>query len=179
MTMKKLPFRQSGLVWLWLTVVLLIIDQVTKTWANTALAPVHGGPIIEVMPNFNLNLAYNYGAAFSFLGDAGGWQRWFFTAVAIGISLLLLFWMWRTESHKKLPNIGMALVLSGAFGNLIDRMVYGYVIDFIDWYVSIDGYHWPTFNIADSVILIGVGLLLIDSFVNPEHKSKPEKDENK
>lgn len=168
--MKKLSFKQSGLVWLWITLILLILDQSTKIWADNNLAPVYGGPIIEVMPHFDLNLAYNYGAAFSFLGDQDGWQRWFFTVIAIGISLLLLFWMWKTPKQNKLANIGMAMVLSGAIGNVYDRIAYGYVIDFIDWYVAKDGYHWPTFNIADSVILIGVGLLLIDSFKNPETK---------
>lgn len=161
--------KQSGLVWLWLTVVLLILDQVTKIWADNNLAPVFGGPIVEVMPHFDLNLAYNYGAAFSFLGDAGGWQRWLFTAIAIGISIALLVWMYKTPKANKLSNVGMALILSGAIGNLYDRVAYGYVIDFIDWYVSKDGYHWPTFNIADSVILIGVGLLIIDTFKNPEN----------
>ncbi|WP_425559477.1 signal peptidase II [Kangiella marina] len=162
---------ESGLVWLWLTIILLVLDQVTKIWANTNLAPVYGGPVIEVMPHFDLNLAYNYGAAFSFLGDAGGWQRWLFTAIAAGISVALLVWMYKTPKSDKLPNIGMALILSGAIGNLYDRLAYGYVIDFIDWYVSKDGYHWPTFNIADSVILIGVGLLIIDTFKNPDEKS--------
>lgn len=168
-------FKQSGLVWLWITVILLILDQATKIWADANLAPVYGGPIIEVMPHFDLNLAYNYGAAFSFLGDAGGWQRWLFTVIAIGISVALLVWMYKTPKSHKLANIGMALILSGAIGNLYDRLAYGYVIDFIDWYVSKDGYHWPTFNIADSVILIGVGLLIIDTFKNPE----PKKDEQK
>ena len=82
-------FKQSGLVWLWITVIFLVIDQITKIWADANLAPVYGGPIIEVMPHFDLNLAYNYGAAFSFLGDAGGWQRWLFTVIAIGISVAL------------------------------------------------------------------------------------------
>lgn len=162
--------KESGLVWLWITVVLLIIDQATKIWADNNLAPVYGGPIVEVMPHFDLNLAYNYGAAFSFLGDAGGWQRWLFTAIAFAISIALLVWMYKTPKQYKLSNIGMALILSGAIGNLYDRLAYGYVIDFIDWYVSKDGYHWPTFNIADSVILAGVGLLIIDSFKNPEKK---------
>ncbi len=166
--MSELSIKQSGWVWLWITLIFLAIDQATKLWADANLAPVFGGPIIEVMPHFDLNLAYNYGAAFSFLGNQDGWQRWFFTAIAAAISILLIVWMRKTPVHKKLQNIGMALVLSGALGNLYDRVAYGYVIDFIDWYLSKDGYHWPTFNIADSVILIGVGLLLIDSFKNPE-----------
>lgn len=164
--------KESGLIWLWITVILLILDQVTKIWADNNLGPVYGGPIIEVMPHFDLNLAYNYGAAFSFLGDAGGWQRWFFTAIAVAISVVLLVWMYKTPKSQKLANVGMALILSGAIGNLYDRLAYGYVIDFIDWYVSKDGYHWPTFNIADSVILIGVGLLIIDTFKNPDKKDE-------
>ncbi|GAA0197610.1 signal peptidase II [Kangiella japonica] len=164
--------KESGLVWLWITVTLLILDQATKIWADNNLAPVYGGPIIEVMPHFDLNLAYNYGAAFSFLGDAGGWQRWLFTAIAAAISVVLLVWMYKTPKSQKLANVGMALILSGAIGNLYDRLAYGYVIDFIDWYVSKDGYHWPTFNIADSVILMGVGLLVIDTFKNPDNKDE-------
>lgn len=169
--LKKLTFKQSGLAWLWITAILLFIDQVTKIWADNNLAPIYGGPIIEVMPHFDLNLAYNYGAAFSFLGDQDGWQRWLFTAIAAIISIILVIWMWKTPKAHKLSNIGMAMVLSGALGNLYDRIAYGYVIDFIDWYVAKDGYHWPTFNIADSAIFCGVILLLIDSFKNPENKS--------
>ena len=88
--MKKI--RESGLVWLWITVILLIIDQATKIWADNNLAPVYGGPIVEVMPHFDLNLAYNYGAAFSFLGDAGGWQRWLFTAIAVVAHIATYIW---------------------------------------------------------------------------------------
>lgn len=175
--MASFNFKQSGLVWLWLTAIFLVADLWTKFWAIDVLSPVHHGPTIEVMPYFNFNLAHNYGAAFSFLGDAGGWQRYLFTGLTIVISTVLLVWMARTPSNRKLINIGIALVLAGAFGNLYDRITYGYVIDFIDWFMVWDGVekHWPTFNIADSVILIGVGLLIIDSFVNPEPKPNKKK----
>lgn len=174
---KQLTIGQSGWRWLWLTLILLAFDQATKIWADSALAPVYGGKIIEVLPHFDLNLAYNYGAAFSFLGDQDGWQRWFFTAIAAGISILLLVWLRKAPAEQKLQNIGLAMILSGALGNLYDRVAYGYVIDFIDWYVSKDGYHWPTFNIADSAILVGVGFILIDSFKNPEPKKEVKNNE--
>jgi signal peptidase II len=117
---------------------------------------------IEVMPHFNFTLAYNYGAAFSFLADAGGWQRWFFTGLAAVFSVVISVWIARLKPTAKLEAISLSLILGGAVGNLIDRLLFGYVIDFLDIYYG--SYHWPAFNIADSAICVGAVLLILDSF---------------
>ena len=161
----------SGLRWIWLTVLVLIIDQWTKLWANEALA---GGQIIEVMPHFDFRLAYNYGAAFSFLADAGGWQTWALSIFAIVISIVLLVWLSRLKHTERWLSIALALVLSGAIGNVYDRLSYGYVIDFIDWYWS-ESHHWPAFNIADAAISIGAVMLIIESlFFNHDDKNSEQ-----
>jgi signal peptidase II len=158
----KQRFWASGLRWLLITLVVLLLDQFTKLWAVEALA---GGNIIEVLPHFDLKLAFNYGAAFSFLANAGGWQQWALSLFAAVVSLVLIIWLSRINAQERWLGIALALVLSGAVGNLIDRLTYGYVIDFIDWYVSKNGYHWPTFNIADCAISIGAVMLLLESFL--------------
>jgi signal peptidase II len=117
---------------------------------------------IELIPIFNITYVHNYGAAFSFLTDAGGWQRWFFSIIALSISGLLLWWLKKLPASNKLLGIAYALVLAGALGNLYDRLAYGYVIDFL--HVYYDTWHFPVFNIADSAICIGAFLLLIDAF---------------
>lgn len=146
------------LSWLWLSLTVVGIDQLTK-W----LALDHLGPYLPIplMPGLNLTLAYNTGAAFSFLSEAGGWQRWFLSALALGVSAVIVFCLWRLAPRQRWPAISLALVLGGAIGNLIDRLVYGHVIDFIDVYVG--SYHWPTFNFADSAITIGALVLIVYS----------------
>lgn len=166
----NINFKETGLAWLWLTIIFLVLDQVTKQWI------VHVFEYREtyaVMPFFNLTYAQNPGAAFSFLADQPGWQRWFFTAISSIASIVFLVWMAKTPKSNKLLGIGFALLLSGAVGNLIDRVLFGYVIDFLDFYVGTS--HWPAFNVADSVILIGASLMIIDSFVNGETDNKQEK----
>jgi signal peptidase II len=148
------------LKWLWLSAIVIVIDQATKWLAETSLSLYQ---TIEVMPYFNITLAYNTGAAFSFLADAGGWQRWFFTALALIFSLVILVWLSKLKANAKLEAISLSLILAGAVGNLIDRVLLGHVIDFLDVYYQ--SYHWPAFNIADSAICIGAGLLIIDSFI--------------
>ncbi len=165
-------FMDSGLRWLWLTVIALILDQLTKQWASDALAY---GNIIEVMPHFDLKLAHNYGAAFSFLANAGGWQQWALSIFAIIISGVLVVWLSRIKRTERWLGISLALVLSGAIGNVIDRVSYGYVVDFIDWYVSKEGYHWPTFNIADCAISIGAVMLLLEGFFTDKESEKSSK----
>ncbi|NVJ50881.1 MAG: signal peptidase II [Gammaproteobacteria bacterium] len=153
-------FMRSGLVWLGLTLVVVILDQWTKVWAVSALS---GGRIIEVMPHFDFRLAYNYGAAFSFLADAGGWQRYFLAGIAVAISLWIIYELARSKASQKWHGFAYAMILSGAIGNVYDRVTLGYVVDFIDWYWEKSGYHWPAFNIADSAIFIGAVMLIIDA----------------
>jgi signal peptidase II len=122
---------------------------------------------VAIMPYFNLTMAHNHGAAFSFLAQAGGWQRWFFTVLALVISTVLVVWLAKLKPEAKLEAISLSLVIGGAIGNVIDRIYYGYVIDFLDIYIGSS--HWPAFNVADSAICIGAVLLIIDSI-----KSEPE-----
>ena len=143
------------LKWLWLSAVVILLDQVTKWIAETALtlyAPK------AVLPVFNFSLAYNEGAAFSFLAGAGGWQRWFFVALAVVISVLIVGWLRKMGPEEKWTAAGLSLILGGALGNLIDRLWHGHVIDFMDLYYG--RYHWPAFNSADSAITVGAAVLI-------------------
>jgi len=160
----------SGLRWLWLTLVFLILDQVTKHLVVDSMALYQS---IEVLPFFNITYVHNLGAAFSFLADQGGWQRWFFTAVATIASIIFIVWLAKTPKENTLLSIAFALLLSGALGNLIDRALFGYVIDFLDFYIADN--HWPTFNIADSMIFIGAGLMIFDSFKNNDKEDSSNK----
>jgi signal peptidase II len=117
----------------------------------------------EVFPWLSLTLAHNYGAAFSFLSDAGGWQRWFFTVLAVAVSLVLIVWLLRLSRSEWRTGLSLGLIIGGAVGNLIDRVKLGYVIDFIDVYYKTS--HWPAFNIADSAITCGVIFLLLDGLI--------------
>ena len=147
----------SALVWLWLTVLVVVADLLTKYLANTALP--YGIPHPQ-LPVFDLTLLYNKGAAFSFLAGAGGWQRWLFAVIALVVSAVLLVWMYRTPRLQRWLGCALALVLGGALGNLYDRVVQGYVIDFIS--VHYDQYYFPAFNLADTAISIGAVMLIID-----------------
>lgn len=145
------------LKWLWLSVVVIVLDQATKQWV------VHYFELYEslqLMPSLNLTYVHNTGAAFSFLSSAGGWQRWFFVGIALVATCVLLIWLSRLKVHEKWMAITLSLILGGAIGNLYDRIEYGYVVDFIDVYYN--SFHWPVFNIADSAITIGVVMMLID-----------------
>ncbi len=146
------------LKWLWLTFVIVIFDQVTKYIASSTLVLYKP---VAVMPMFNWTLMHNTGAAFSFLHDAGGWQRWFFAVIAIVVSIVIVVWLKRLQQYEKWQAAALALILGGAIGNVIDRIWLGYVVDFIDVYYQ--NSHWPAFNIADSAISIGVAILIIDS----------------
>ena len=156
-----LPMRPSKyFLWLGLVVVLVLLDQWTKFLATQALELYRPR---EVFSWLNLTLAHNTGAAFSFLAGAGGWQRWFLSAVAVIICIVLLIWLWRLPHRARMLPTALVLILGGAIGNLIDRIRFGYVVDFID--VHYAGSHWPAFNLADSIIVIGVTLLLLESFI--------------
>lgn len=146
------------LKWIWLAVVVVILDQLSKYVASASLE-MHQP--IAVMPMFNWTLMHNTGAAFSFLADAGGWQRWFFAVIAVVVSVVIVLWIKRLEQHEKWQAIALALILGGALGNVIDRIWLGYVVDFIQVYYQ--QWYWPAFNIADSAISIGVVMIIIDS----------------
>ena len=153
--------------WLWVAVVVLIVDQCTKLLADAMLA-MHQS--VELLPFLALRKAYNTGAAFSFLGDASGWQRWFFIILALVVIVILLAWLRRLPPGDTRVRLALVLILGGAVGNVVDRIVYGHVIDFID--VFYGSWHWPTFNVADSAISIGAFLLLLDVF-RGNHKESP------
>ena len=150
------------LVWLWLSALVIVVDQVTKRVIDSAMQ-LH--QTIELIPYFQLTYMRNQGAAFSFLSGAGGWQRWFFIGLAIVASIFIFVWLRKLDPSRRREAVAWALVLGGALGNLIDRIRYGYVIDFLDVYVG--DWHWPAFNVADSAITVGVALLLLDSFKAP------------
>jgi signal peptidase II len=143
--------------WLGLSAVLIVLDQLSKAAITRHFVYGESWPVTSF---FNLVLAHNAGAAFSFLSDAGGWQRWFFSAVALVASIWMV-WMLRRHIQEKLFCLSLALILAGALGNLIDRVRYGYVVDFLDFYW--ETYHFPAFNVADSAITCGAVLLLWDS----------------
>jgi signal peptidase II len=145
--------------WLWLSLLAIILDQVSKLAVAGSMQLYES---IELMPFFKLTYVHNTGAAFSFLSEAGGWQRWFFAGLALVISAVIAVWLTRLKQHETLLAVALALILGGAIGNLIDRLAYGYVIDFLDVYYGT--WHWPAFNIADSAITLGVALMLAESF---------------
>jgi signal peptidase II len=159
--------------WLWLSGLVVVLDQITKLVADSQL--VFHRPV-AVFPGFSFTLLYNEGAAFSFLSDAGGWQRWFFMLLSLVISLVLILWLRSVDKHKLFLAAGIALILGGAVGNLIDRSLYGYVIDFIDVYYR--QYHWPAFNLADSAITLGAALLIIDLLLERKTQQTLEKGRN-
>lgn len=149
--------QKSSLIWLWLAVVIVVADLWSKFVTNTSLD--YGVPV-EILPVFDLRLSYNTGAAFSFLADAGGFQRWFFVVIAVGVSAMLVVWMKRTPRWQWWVGVAQALVLGGALGNLYDRVVQGYVIDFISLHYG--EYYFAVFNLADVAISVGATLLIID-----------------
>jgi signal peptidase II len=145
----------------WLALALLIVafDQLTKIAVERAL---DYGDVRPLTGFFNLILTYNKGAAFSFLASAGGWQAQFLITVAIGASIFIIYLLAR-HGHQRLFALALALILGGAIGNVIDRIAYGHVIDFLDFHVA--GWHWPAFNVADSAIVAGAALLILDELL--------------
>jgi len=158
------------LKWLWLSAVVIVLDQVTKYMVTDSL---HLYQSIPILPSLNLVLAHNTGAAFSFLSDAGGWQRWFFVVLAIAVSVVIFIWIMRLKQHELRLAVALSLVLGGAIGNVWDRIAHGYVVDFIDVYYG--GWHWPAFNVADSAICVGAALLIIDALFNKEVQPQTDK----
>lgn len=148
----------SSLQWLWLSLVIIIADQITKHLVTKHLVYQQAN---EIISGLNLTLVHNTGAAFSFLSEAGGWQRWFFVVLTSAVSLGLIYWLGTLAKQRIWLAVALALVLGGALGNLWDRIMLGYVIDFIDVYYA--QWHWPAFNVADSSICAGAGMLIIDA----------------
>lgn len=155
----KAQHKKSGLAWLWLTAIVIIIDQLTKYWTVQSLALYES---YEVFSFFHFTYAQNYGAAFSFLGNAGGWQKYLFTSIALIVSIYLVYLLQRNSAEKHWLNVAWALILAGALGNVIDRIIFGYVVDFLDF--NLGFYHWPIFNVADSAICIGAVMIILESF---------------
>ncbi|MDK9431310.1 signal peptidase II [Gallibacterium anatis] len=163
--------QANGLIYLWLSVVAFILDLFTK-WLVVSHFELYES--VNILPIFNLTYVRNYGAAFSFLADHSGWQKYFFVLIAVVISALLLFWLAKTPRQKILVNSAYALIIGGALANMTDRLYHGFVVDFLDFYWQI--YHYPVFNVADIAICVGVGLLILDYLKN-ERKQVKGKDE--
>lgn len=151
-------------LWLFLGFAILVLDQVTKFYFEHNFMPGESLPVIQ---GFNLVLAHNTGAAFSFLADAGGWQRWGFTGLALAVVIAMLVLLWR-HNNQKLFSLALTLIAAGAFGNMIDRAVYGFVIDFLDFYWQ--GWHWPAFNVADIAICMGAAGLVLDEILGVQKR---------
>lgn len=152
--------------WLSISAVVIALDLYTKHLVQQAFTY---GEHLRVTGFFDLVRYHNTGAAFSFLADAGGWQKWFFTSMASVASIVMVYLL-KKHPENKLFSWGLALVLGGALGNLYDRITLGYVVDFLYFYYQ--QFAWPAFNVADSAICVGVGLLLLDSFKQPEQAKK-------
>ncbi|MAY14077.1 MULTISPECIES: signal peptidase II [Oceanospirillaceae] len=148
---------RSALIWLWLALAVFVLDIATKQLAEMMLT--YGRPVY-LLPVLDFTLLYNRGAAFSFLADESGWQRWFFTAVSLGVSVMLIVWLKRLPRTQIWMPVALALILGGALGNLFDRLVYGHVIDFIS--VHWDRSYFPAFNLADSAITVGAVMMALD-----------------
>ena len=165
------PLARNALI---IAVLILVADLTTKAAASAMLD--YGEPN-RVLPFFSLTLLHNTGAAFSLLADSSGWQRWLFIALALGISVTLVIWLTRLHRHDYWLGTGLAFVLGGAVGNLYDRVVHGYVVDFFHFHWA--GYHFPAFNVADSFITVGAAMLILDLFLGKEHENdNPSKRED-
>jgi len=149
--------NRMALAWLLVSALIVVLDLWTKNIATQALTLYRP---VELTSWLNMTLAHNYGAAFSFLSDAGGWQRWLFTGLSSVVTVVLIVWLLRLSAREKITAAALGLIIGGAVGNLADRINHGYVVDFIDVYYH--DWHWPAFNLADSAITCGVILLLID-----------------
>ncbi|WP_440053616.1 signal peptidase II [Pseudoalteromonas sp. T1lg65] len=159
--------QKSGLVWLWLSLLLFAVDYVTKAVVDAKMDLYQS---IDILPIFNLTYMHNYGAAFSFLSDAGGWQRYFLSTIAVVISVLLVHWLRKLPASNWKLCLAYSMVLAGAIGNLVDRLIHGYVIDFLHFYYQ--DWHYPAFNVADMAIVGGALLLIFDAFTSENKQEK-------
>lgn len=161
--------KGSQLKWLLLAVFVVAADLISKAWVSGSF---NYGERLYVLPVFDLTLLHNTGAAFSFLAGESGWQRWFFAVIAVGVSTGLLIWLARLKRHETWLACALALVLGGALGNLHDRILLGYVVDFLLFHW--DNAYFPAFNLADAAITLGAGMLIVDMIRNPESGKKTE-----
>ena len=159
--LQKIP--RAAWLWYLLALAVIALDLLSKYWVSTALE--YGRPVVFTS-FFNFTLLHNPGAAFSFLSDAGGWQRWFFTTIAAVVSVMLVIWIARIAAIKKLESFALTMILGGAVGNLYDRIQHGYVVDFI--VVHYQDNYFPAFNLADSAITLGAILIILDLFLTRE-----------
>ena len=169
-------------MWLAIAAAVIALDQITKHLAVSFLSPREPAPLL---PFVNLDLAYNTGAAFSFLADSAGWQRWFFVVLALAVSAMIVRWLRRLGPEERWNGVALSLILGGALGNALDRVFFGHVIDFIDVFYMADSCiplftplplgeglqcHWPAFNLADSAITVGAVMMIVEA-VLPSKKT--------
>jgi len=152
-------------LWILIAILVIALDQLSKWWIR-ALFELYEA--IPVFPGLQIIYVRNLGAAFSFLSSAGGWQRWFFIVLSVLASIAIVIWISRLPTQRRLEALGLSLVLGGAIGNLVDRVLLGYVVDFIDVYYQ--SWHWPVFNVADSAITVGVAIMIIDILFYQRHE---------
>jgi signal peptidase II len=152
---------QTGLRWLWIAVIVLVLDRLTKVSIQHSLGLYES---IKIAPFFNLTLAYNTGAAFSFLNSASGWQMWLFGLIALVVTATLLVWLKRLPRKQWWMSIALVFIIGGAVGNLWDRICYGHVIDFIQLHAA--SFYWPVFNVADAAICVGAFMLALEALFN-------------
>lgn len=168
--MQSKAVKPNALIWLLVSALVIGLDQWSKAWVLTSLPEYTQVPVIEGF--WNWYRTYNTGAAFSFLSDAGGWQLWFFTFLAVAISGLMVYWLSRTPRAAWRSALPYALVIGGAIGNVIDRQIHGHVVDFIQWYVG--NHYWPAFNLADSAIVAGAIGIALSGLFEGKAKQKQE-----
>jgi signal peptidase II len=168
-TLSKVWFTPTGGAsnWLWLSFFVVVIDQATKALVVGAVKLQNA---IELLPILDIVYLENTGAAFSILAQASGWQRWFFILLALAVSVALMIWLRRIRADQTILAVGLALVLGGALGNVFDRVIHGFVVDFI--YFHWRSWYFPAFNIADTAISIGAGCLLLDAFREGGHEKR-------
>ena len=154
--------RGRATAWLLLSALVVLADQITKSYITTHYGEFEFTPVLPIL---DITLMHNVGAAFSFLATASGWQRWVFIGLAVAVSIAIVAWLWRMPRAHRLLAAGLALVLGGAVGNVIDRIRLGYVVDFIHFHW--DRAYFPAFNVADSAITVGAACLLLDALIEP------------
>lgn len=162
------PVAYSGLPWIAVTVVSIVLDQVSKLWITRNLELYETVPVLPVL---QITRAHNSGAAWSFLADAGGWQRWMFSGLAIVVSVVIITWLRRIDrTRQRLLPLGLTLIMGGALGNVIDRLRLGHVVDFV--WVHWNAHYFPAFNVADACITVGAALLLYDAFFDAREERR-------